>query len=73
MALPHLPGLWQTVVLVLGYMVIYRMIKFYHVKRLMPPGPRGIPLLGNILQLPAQGAWLKMTQWKNTYGTKGII
>ena len=32
-----------------------------------PPGPRGIPLIGNIFKLDEQ-PWLTLTEWKKTYG-----
>ncbi|KAH9925312.1 cytochrome P450 [Fomitopsis serialis] len=34
----------------------------------VPPGPRGIPLLGNALQLPKQCYWLTFAEWAKTYG-----
>ena len=36
----------------------------------LPPGPRGFPLVGNVLQ-PNSQLWLSFTQWKKTYG--GIL
>lgn len=32
-----------------------------------PPGPKGIPLLGNLLQLTPD-VWFKFTEWKQVYG-----
>ncbi|KAH9925313.1 cytochrome P450 [Fomitopsis serialis] len=34
----------------------------------VPPGPRGIPLLGNALQLPKERNWLTFAEWAKTYG-----
>jgi hypothetical protein len=34
----------------------------------LPPGPRGIPVLGNLLQLPANFAFLKLHEWSKSYG-----
>ncbi|KAF8989955.1 cytochrome P450 [Cyathus striatus] len=33
----------------------------------LPPGPPGIPILGNVLQLPERN-WLTFTKWKEVYG-----
>ncbi|TFL05254.1 cytochrome P450 [Pterulicium gracile] len=32
-----------------------------------PPGPRGIPLLGNLLQLPSQYQWITFSAWSKRY------
>ncbi|THU85807.1 cytochrome P450 [Dendrothele bispora CBS 962.96] len=38
-------------------------------KELKPlPGPKGLPLLGNLLQVPRTRAWLKFTEWREQYG-----
>ncbi|KAL1759268.1 cytochrome P450 [Schizophyllum commune] len=34
-----------------------------------PPGPPGLPLIGNALQLPADKQWLKWDEWRREYGT----
>ncbi|KIP08006.1 hypothetical protein PHLGIDRAFT_60626, partial [Phlebiopsis gigantea 11061_1 CR5-6] len=32
-----------------------------------PPGPRGIPLLGNFLDIPNAREWLKYEEWGRKY------
>ncbi|KAH9925317.1 cytochrome P450 [Fomitopsis serialis] len=34
----------------------------------LPPGPRGIPLLGNALQIPTDRSWLAFAEWAKIYG-----
>ena len=34
----------------------------------MPPGPRGYPLLGNVLQLDLNNPLEKLTKWRKEYG-----
>jgi hypothetical protein len=34
----------------------------------LPPGPPGLPLLGNMFQMSGD-LWLKFTEWKHQYGS----
>jgi hypothetical protein len=34
----------------------------------LPPGPKGLPLLGNALDWPKERAWEVFTAWGETYG-----
>ena len=34
----------------------------------LPPGPNGLPLLGNILNFPKKEAWLMAAKWGKIYG-----
>lgn len=40
----------------------------YSKRRLLPPGPRGLPLVGNILQIPLENQFKTFTEWGKTYG-----
>ncbi|KAI0684340.1 cytochrome P450 [Earliella scabrosa] len=37
-------------------------------RRKMPPGPPGVPLLGNVFDVPSSMPWFKFTEWKQQYG-----
>ncbi|SJL03000.1 related to cytochrome P450 CYP2 subfamily [Armillaria ostoyae] len=34
----------------------------------LPPGPRGIPFIGNLLDLPSEKEWLTFAKWGEKYG-----
>jgi len=34
----------------------------------LPPGPTGLPLLGNVLNFPKMDSWLVAAQWRKEYG-----
>ncbi|KAI0061740.1 cytochrome P450 [Artomyces pyxidatus] len=33
-----------------------------------PPGPRGLPIIGNLLDIPKNKSWLTYAEWAKTYG-----
>ncbi|KAH7097930.1 cytochrome P450 [Auriculariales sp. MPI-PUGE-AT-0066] len=34
----------------------------------LPPGPPGLPILGNALDIPAEYGWVKFAEWSQQYG-----
>ena len=55
-------------------LLLYILIRDWRQRRLrgglpLPPGPKGLPILGNILDIDASAPWLTFVNWSKKYGT----
>ncbi|KAF5374224.1 hypothetical protein D9758_004661 [Tetrapyrgos nigripes] len=59
-------GPWRTLALI--GLVTLTVRVFYKPKRNLPPGPKGLPVLGNVFQLPQTLQFLRFAEWKEEFG-----
>jgi hypothetical protein len=59
---------FRLVSVIIGIYVTNRLLRYTRGREL--PGPRGVPLIGNVFQNPKEREWLQYTTWSKQYGLK---
>ena len=56
--------------LCLAALALFILTRLFSAKRPapLPPGPKGLPLLGNVLDMPSEQEWLTFAKWGEVWG-----
>jgi hypothetical protein len=54
----------------LAALAVYIVRSLFHPRQPapLPPGPKGLPLLGNVLDMPTEKEWLTFAEWGEAWG-----
>lgn len=58
----------DTILLALG-LYIFRRYVLDRNRPSLPPGPQGLPLIGNALDMPTSHEWFTLSEWSKRWGT----
>ena len=56
------------IALILFAVYVLKYLIFQSKSPSLPPGPKGLPLVGNIFDMPSEKEWLTFAKWGETYG-----
>lgn len=59
---------WLAIVVAILLLLIRSLWTKLSNRRKLPPGPKGVPLIGNLLHLPKQRQFEQLYQWSKEYG-----
>ncbi|THU89650.1 cytochrome P450 [Dendrothele bispora CBS 962.96] len=57
-----------VIILLVTFIVTLRYVSSRNKSTRLPPGPRGLPILGNVFQLDTERPWVTYGKWKKRYG-----
>lgn len=68
-SVPHLtPTSTSVLAAIVAVAVLYALTGKRRSKAKLPPGPPGLPVVGNILDIPKSRPWVKFAEWTDKYG-----
>src|SRR6266550_8336487 len=59
--------------LAVSALMVLRLLFYFKRRPPLPPGPKGYPLIGNVLDMPTEREWFKFAEWGDDWGTSHPI
>lgn len=53
---------------VAGVLLVWQLLKKKATAAPHPPGPKGLPVVGNVADMPTSHEWYKFAEWGKQYG-----
>ncbi len=55
-------------IILAGLAFVWRVFRRNNRNAPFPPGPKGLPFIGNLFDMPTEREWLTFTKWGEKYG-----
>jgi hypothetical protein len=72
-SVPHLTPTSTSVLAAIVAVAVLYALTGKRSKARLPPGPPGLPVVGNILDIPKSRPWVKFAEWTDKYGERAVL